>query len=313
MTYFFNIRISHSDETNTIELIGETRIHRYGYYGTKIILIRNRSNATKEMSFYIRYNCTITRNYEPTYSTGSWLIYLKKRPEIQIKIEKKPIMKKNSQFSQLVKDKKTNSTKRICYNLIGKFENHIDIIEMNDKNKKLSIIGRFLDHTNLNSIKISTNTDKLIITNYGLFLNDASFFTWSDLMNKNSLINYKQFKIEGNDKILSIIINFQNQLQQNSINFNIKKLFDGNKQQYFDIDVSYKNYQFENAKLDGIIGKIQNKQFIFNQKSQDESVININGKNYESTLVNRIDENCWSLSLNDILDENKIDQFVYVN
>lgn len=205
-------------------------------------------------------------------------------------------------FSQFVYDKKSKSRKMICYDVVGKANQLINILSF--EKEKIKISGKLQDDYYMHLIKVNVFNKTVKVTVDGIYLNNNLIGFWNKTLGDK--IVFGNFELSMHEKsihlrkligkVLSIVITrSSNMLDRNHLNVFFK----------------YSNYQYR--ELGGMIGDIGKQSFEILQNIQENNSVFVilNGKLVQGKTVVRENEECILLDTKSLLEFNSDNQYIH--
>ncbi|CAD5126588.1 DgyrCDS14678 [Dimorphilus gyrociliatus] len=211
-------------------------------------------------------------------------------------------------FQQIVVDYPALTTKSICYDVTGSPEEYLYIAGFTLSG--MQVYGQLNDDYYMHRIIIKFDSGRITALTDYLILDNGQIINWTDDMQK---ITFKSKRFEYYITRNLIFINsFENPGKIIQIQKSIHSLSE------IHLDVSFKLSPKDYKKMDGLIGDIGKKKYIFHSEVQsDRNVgsksisIEIDNKLIKGEKVERNKEECWLIDVDDILKPFEISKYLY--
>ncbi|CAD5114103.1 DgyrCDS3249 [Dimorphilus gyrociliatus] len=167
-------------------------------------------------------------------------------------------------FLQIVKDKKTDKAKFICYDVTGKTGDKIRIFS--DYSSNITVIGQPVDDYYMHKVFIYFPSGNLTITMNEIYLQSISIMQW-----KNELDFFQSYNGRLSLKKTNHILHIRPSFSDSQLTYKIiksKKLIGG----YY-LDISIEGLGFNYHKTGGLIGRIGRNDFNFYDNIQKQDLI----------------------------------------
>lgn len=234
-------------------------------------------------------------------------------------IRKKPgfgalTAKGDPHFMQRVFDERKKRLRTICYDVTARSGDTIFILKQSGINS-MSIYGQLKDDFYMHIIKIVSVLGHVTFTTDKISFSNGAHLRWDDFVTD-------MFYVVGNYSI-----SFEkNQIKISYLNKNLQKhpleviVIRSNRPltgHYLDVSFNGINNKYDN--IDGLLGRIGRNHFRFYSSVQRKSskfrrtpkvAVMVNGHLIVGKIVTRNNEECWLLSVKDLLIYNTVNDFV---
>lgn len=234
-------------------------------------------------------------------------------------IRKKPgfesiTAKGDPHFRQRVYDERKKRFRTICYDVTGRSGDLIFLFKQNSKNS-ISVYGQLKDDFYMHIIKIVSVLGRVVFTTDKIVFSNGAILRWDDFATEMLYIvgNYS-VSFEKNRLKISYL---NKNTQQDSLEIIVIR---SNRQltgYYLDVLFNGLNNKYDN--IDGLLGRIGRNHFRFYSSVQRKShiyrknprvAVMVNGHLIIGKTIKRNDEECWLLSVKDLLIYNAVSDFI---
>lgn len=198
-------------------------------------------------------------------------------------------------FEQFILDEKFNVTKRICYDVIGKSNDIIEIFR--EPKKKINILGQLKNDYYLHKIIINVYFNQIKATIDHIIISPLFKRTWNELT-ENIFMDFSNFRI---------IFKKRKQTETLFIDLHGKQSFaiqrKKNELENFFLNVIIFGLTTDYIGKYGLIGRIGNNNITIYPKIQDidKTTVYINGIETVGYIKKRNGKICYLIDVNDLL------------
>ncbi|CAD5126554.1 DgyrCDS14652 [Dimorphilus gyrociliatus] len=211
-------------------------------------------------------------------------------------------------MKQIVLDYPSLITKAICYDVSGSPGDYLHIAGFSLSG--IQVYGQLKDDYYMHKIIIKSDSGKITTSTNHIILDNGQLINWTGNMQKSTFKSKEfQYLITRNHVFITSLENGGKMIK-------IEKSIHSSSENH--LDASFKLSPDDYKEMDGLVGDIGKKKYIFHEEIQsDRNIgskfisIDIDNKIIKGVKVERGNEECWLINVNDILKPFNISKYLY--